>query len=48
MKKEVMAEAKAEGFDTKALKKAISDLEKDSQDVSDFEETVQLYRDALS
>lgn len=48
MIKEVYAEAKNEGFDVKAMKKAIADIQKDAQDVSDFEETVQLYRDAMS
>lgn len=48
MIKEVFAEAKTEGFDVAALRKALSDLKKNESDVSDFQETVQMYRDALA
>lgn len=48
MKKEVLAEAKNEGFDVAAIRKVLADRKKDTQKISEFEETVQLYRDAIS
>lgn len=48
MIREKYAEAKSEGFDVAALKKALADTKKKPDDVSDFEENVQMYRDAIS
>jgi uncharacterized protein (UPF0335 family) len=44
---EVYAEAKNEGFDVKAMRKVVADRRKQPNDVSEFEETVELYRDAV-
>ena len=44
--KEVYAEAKAEGFDTKAMRKVLADANKDPADLDEFAEIVQLYKDA--
>ncbi|SOH93346.1 Uncharacterized conserved protein, UPF0335 family [Monaibacterium marinum] len=45
--KEVMAEAKARGYDTKALRKLIALRTKDPQQVAEEEAVLQLYREAL-
>ncbi|GIX14004.1 MAG: hypothetical protein KatS3mg118_1963 [Paracoccaceae bacterium] len=45
--KEVMAEAKARGYDTRALRKLIALRKKDPQEVSEEEAVLQLYREAL-
>jgi uncharacterized protein (UPF0335 family) len=45
--KEVMAEAKSRGYDTKALRKLIALRKKDPQEISEEEAILQLYRDAL-
>jgi uncharacterized protein (UPF0335 family) len=48
MIKEVYAEAKNEGFDVAAMRKVISERKKNPSDITEFEETVQLYRDAVN
>jgi uncharacterized protein (UPF0335 family) len=45
--KEVMAEAKGRGYDTKVLRKLISLRKRDPQDISEEEAILQLYREAL-
>ena len=45
--KEVMAEAKGRGYDTKVLRKLISLRKKDPQEISEEEAILQLYREAL-
>ncbi|MEL6601143.1 MAG: GapR family DNA-binding domain-containing protein, partial [Pseudomonadota bacterium] len=46
--KEVMAEAKARGFDTKALRQLIALRKKDPEQISEEEAVLQLYREALN
>lgn len=45
--KEVMAEAKARGYDTKVLKKLIALRKRDSAEVSEEEAILELYKQAL-
>ena len=45
--KEVMAEAKARGYDVKILRKVIALRKRDRADVAEEEAVLQLYRDAL-
>lgn len=45
--KEVMAEAKARGYDVKILRKLVALRKKDPQEISEEEATLQVYRDAL-
>ena len=45
--KVVMAEAKARGYDTKALRKVISLRKKDPQELAEEEAILQVYREAL-
>lgn len=45
--KEVMAEAKARGYDTKALKKLIALRKRDSAEVAEEEAIFDLYKSAL-
>ena len=45
--KEVMAEAKSRGYDTKAMRKIIALRKKDPQEISEEEAVLQLYREAL-
>lgn len=45
--KEVMAEAKGRGYDTKALRKLVALRKKDPQVVSEEEAVLELYKDAL-
>ncbi len=45
--KEVMAEAKARGYDTKVLRKLIALRKRDPEDLSQEEAILQLYREAL-
>ncbi len=45
--KEVMAEAKARGYDTKVLRKLIAMRKKDPQELSEEEAILQVYREAL-
>jgi len=45
--KEVMAEAKGRGYDTKILRKIVTMRKQDPADISEEEAVLQLYRDAL-
>ena len=45
--KEVMAEAKARGYDAKVLKKLIALRKRDSTEVSEVEAILELYKQAL-
>jgi len=45
--KEVMAEAKSRGYDTKALRKLIALRKKDPQEISEEQAVLDLYMDAL-
>ncbi len=45
--KEVMAEAKGRGYDTKALKALIALRKRDPQDVAEAEAILELYRKAM-
>jgi len=45
--KEVMAEAKSRGYDTKILRKVIVLRKKDPQEISEEEAVLDLYKDAL-
>ena len=45
--KEVMAEAKGVGYDTKALRKIIAERKKDADDLAAEQAVIELYKDAL-
>lgn len=45
--KEVMAEAKSRGYDTKVMRKVINLRKRDPQDVSEEEAVLELYKEAL-
>ncbi|MFS4436715.1 DUF2312 domain-containing protein [Paracoccaceae bacterium GXU_MW_L88] len=45
--KEVMAEAKSRGYDTKVMRKLVALRKKDPQDVSEEEAILEIYKDAL-
>ena len=45
--KEVMAEAKSRGYDTKVLRKVIALRKKDPQEISEEEAVLETYKDAL-
>lgn len=45
--KEVMAEAKGRGYDTRVIKKIVALRKREPQDVGEEEAILQLYRDAL-
>lgn len=45
--KEVMAEAKSRGYDTKALRKLVALRKKDPHEVSEEEAVLEVYKDAL-
>ncbi len=45
--KEVMAEAKSRGYDTKVLRKIIGLRKRDPQDLSEEEAVIELYKEAL-
>lgn len=45
--KEVMAEAKSRGYDTKVLRKVIALRRRDPQDLSEEEAILEIYKDAL-
>lgn len=45
--KEVMAEAKARGYDTRAMRKIIAMRKRDRDDLAEEEAVVELYRQAL-
>ena len=45
--KEVLAEAKARGYDTKALRKLVALRKMDPQEVSESEAVLEMYKDAI-
>ncbi len=45
--KEVMAEAKSRGYDTKVLRKIIALRKMDPQDISEEEAVLELYKEAI-
>ena len=45
--KEVMAEAKARGYDPKVLKKVVALRRRDSDDIAEEEAVLEMYREAL-
>jgi len=45
--KEVLAEAKGRGYDTKVLRKIISLRKRDKNDISEEEALLEMYKDAL-
>ncbi len=45
--KEVMAEAKSRGYDTKILRKLVTIRKRDPQDLAEEEAVMEIYRDAL-
>jgi len=47
LQKEVMAEAKSRGYDTKVMRKLVTMRKKDPQEISEEEAVLELYREAL-
>ncbi|NKX40841.1 DUF2312 domain-containing protein [Rhodobacteraceae bacterium R_SAG2] len=47
LQKEVMAEAKSRGYDTKALRKIIALRKRDKDDVAEEEAVLDMYKEAL-
>lgn len=47
LQKEVMAEAKSRGYDTKILRKIVALRRKDPQEISEEEAILELYKEAL-
>lgn len=45
--KEVMAEAKARGYDTKVMRKLVALRKRDPNDISEEEAVLELYKEAL-
>jgi uncharacterized protein (UPF0335 family) len=45
--KEVMAEAKGRGYDTKVMRKIISERKREPDDISEEEAVLEMYREAL-
>ncbi|MFG6637348.1 DUF2312 domain-containing protein [Sulfitobacter sp. 1A12126] len=45
--KEVMAEAKSRGYDTKVLRKVISMRKRDKDDIAEEEAVLEMYKEAL-
>ena len=45
--KEVMAEAKARGYDTKVLRKVVALRKRDADDIAEEEERLEMYKEAL-
>ncbi len=45
--KEVMAEAKSRGYDTKIIRKVVALRKKDPQEISEEEAILELYKEAL-
>ena len=45
--KEVMAEAKGRGYDTKVMRKLITLRKRDQNDIAEEEATLELYKEAL-
>ena len=46
--KEVMAEAKSRGYDTKVMRKVIALRKRDAEDLAEEEAVLQLYKEALN
>lgn len=46
--KELMAEAKGRGYDTKIMRKVIAERKRDADEIAEEEAILQLYRDALA
>lgn len=45
--KEVMAEAKSTGYDTKILRKIVAERKRDADDVAEEQSVLEMYREAL-
>ncbi len=45
--KEIMAEAKGRGYDTKVLRKIVAIRKRDPQDISEEEAILEIYKEAL-
>ena len=45
--KEVMAEAKSTGYDTKVLRKIVAERKRDADDVAEEQTVLEMYREAL-
>ena len=45
--KEVMAEAKARGYDTKVLRKVVALRKRDADDIAEEEAVLEMYKEAL-
>lgn len=45
--KEVMAEAKARGYDTKVMRRIVAMRKKDPQEISEEEAVLEMYKEAL-
>lgn len=45
--KEVMSEAKARGYDTKAMRKVIALRKRDKDDIAEEEAVIEMYKEAL-
>ena len=45
--KEVMAEAKGRGYDTKVMRKIIAERKREPDDISEEEAVLEMYREAL-
>jgi len=45
--KEVMAEAKARGYDTKVMRKVIALRKRDKEDIAEEEAVLEMYKEAL-
>ena len=45
--KEVMAEAKSTGYDTKVLRKIVAERKRDADDVAEEQSVLEMYREAL-
>lgn len=45
--KEVMAEAKARGYDTKVMRRVIAERKRDADDLAEEEAVLDMYREAL-
>lgn len=46
-RKEVMAEAKARGYDTKVINKIIAQRKRDADDIAEEEAVLEMYKEAL-
>lgn len=46
--KEVLAEAKARGYDVKVLRRIIADRKKDPEELANEEAVLEMYRDAMN